>query len=114
MTPQKGVDGRFGVVAHHHDRTSDLGAGLQGVMPEHADQAVRYLAEYLTKVIGETHTDGADPAYQRHLDRLHAELRWLPTRRGARTGSATACNPTTPSLASSPGSAGCGPTIGTT
>ena len=51
---------------------------LQGVIPEHADQAVRYLAKYLTKAIGETHTDGADPAYERHLDCLHAELRWLP------------------------------------
>ena len=51
---------------------------LQGVIPEHADQAVRYLAKYLTKAIGETHTDGADAAYERHLDRLHAELRWLP------------------------------------
>jgi hypothetical protein len=51
---------------------------LQGVIPEHADQAVRYLAKYLTKAIGETHTDGTDPAYARHLDRLHAELRWLP------------------------------------
>ena len=51
---------------------------LQGVIPEHADQAVRYLAKYLTKAIGETHSDGTDPAYGRHLDRLHAELRWLP------------------------------------
>ena len=51
---------------------------LQGVIPEHADQAVRYLAKYLTKAIGETHIDAADPAYGRHLDRLHAELRWLP------------------------------------
>ena len=51
---------------------------LQGVIPEHADQAVRYLAKYLTKAIGETHTDGAGPACRRHLDRLHAELRFLP------------------------------------
>ena len=51
---------------------------LQGVISEHADQAVRYLAKYLTKAIGETHSDGADPAYERHLDRLHSELRWLP------------------------------------
>ena len=34
---------------------------LQGVIPEHADQAVRYLAKYLTKAIGETHTDGDRP-----------------------------------------------------
>jgi hypothetical protein len=51
---------------------------LQGVIPEHADQAVRYLAKYLTKAIGETHTDGADPTYGGHLDRLHAELQFLP------------------------------------
>ena len=51
---------------------------LQGVIPEHADQAVRYLAKYLTKAIGETHANPDDPAYGRHLDRLHAELRYLP------------------------------------
>ena len=51
---------------------------MQGVIPEHADQAVRYLAKYLTKAIGETHGAESDPAYARHLDRLHAELRWLP------------------------------------
>jgi hypothetical protein len=51
---------------------------LQGVIPEHADQAVRYLAKYLTKAIGETHDSDGDPAYGRHLDRLHAELRFLP------------------------------------
>jgi hypothetical protein len=51
---------------------------LQGVIPEHADQAVRYLAKYLTKAIGETHTEGEDPSYERHIDRLHAELQFLP------------------------------------
>jgi hypothetical protein len=53
---------------------------LQGVIPQQADQAVRYLAKYLTKAVGETHTDpeAVDRAYQRHLDRLHAELRFLP------------------------------------
>ena len=51
---------------------------LQGVIPEHADRAVRYLTKYLTKAIGETHADTADLAYERHVDRLHAELRWLP------------------------------------
>jgi hypothetical protein len=51
---------------------------LQGVIPEHADQAIRYLAKYLTKAIGETHSSDGDQAYTRHLDRLHAELRWLP------------------------------------
>ena len=51
---------------------------LQGAIPEHADQAIAYLAKYLTKSIGETYTDGEDQAYERHLDRLHAELRYLP------------------------------------
>jgi hypothetical protein len=51
---------------------------VQGVIPEQADQAVRYLAKYLTKAIGETHSNPEDQAYGRHLDRLHAELRWLP------------------------------------
>jgi hypothetical protein len=31
---------------------------LQGVIPEHADRAIGYLAKYLTKAIGETHSDG--------------------------------------------------------
>jgi hypothetical protein len=51
---------------------------LQGVIPEHADRAISYLAKYLTKAIGETHSDGEDQAYEQHLNRLHAELRWLP------------------------------------
>ena len=51
---------------------------VQGVIPEQADQAVLYLAKYLTKAIGETHTDPDDQAYGRHLERIHAELRWLP------------------------------------
>jgi hypothetical protein len=51
---------------------------LQGVIPEQADQAVRYLTKYLTKAIGETYADVTDQAYERHVDRMHAELRWLP------------------------------------
>lgn len=49
-----------------------------------ADRAVRYLTKYLTKAIAEAHTDGgsADPAYVRHVDRLHAELRHLPCSEG--------------------------------
>ncbi len=45
-----------------------------------ADRAVRYLTKYLTKSVAAAHLDGdqADPAYRRHVDRLHAELRWLP------------------------------------
>jgi hypothetical protein len=51
---------------------------LQGVIPEQADQAVRYLTKYLTKAIGETYAEHAGEGYQRHIDRLHTELRWLP------------------------------------
>ena len=53
---------------------------LQGVIPEHADRAIRYLTKYLTKAIGETHTDpdSLDAAYEAHIDRMHAELRYLP------------------------------------
>lgn len=55
---------------------------MQGIIapsPD-ADRAVRYLTKYLTKAISDAHTgDGApDPAYLRHVDRLHAELRFLP------------------------------------
>jgi hypothetical protein len=53
---------------------------IQGVIPEQADRAVRYLTKYLTKAIAETYTnpDDRDDAYQAHIDRLHAELRFLP------------------------------------
>jgi hypothetical protein len=53
---------------------------LQGVIPEHADRAIRYLTKYLTKAIGETHTDpdSLDAGYEAHIDRMHAELRYLP------------------------------------
>jgi hypothetical protein len=53
---------------------------MQGVIPEQADRAVRYLTKYLTKAISETFTDpdAPDPAYEAHIDRLHAELRYLP------------------------------------
>ncbi len=46
-----------------------------------ADRAVRYLTKYLTKSVAAAHLDDddePDPAYRRHVDRLHAELRWLP------------------------------------
>ena len=38
------------------------------------------LTKYLTKAIGETFTDedSVDLEYQAHIDRLHAEVRWLP------------------------------------
>lgn len=53
--------------------------GLIAPSPD-ADRAIRYLTKYLTKAIADAHTDtdAPDPAYQRHVDRLHAELRWLP------------------------------------
>jgi hypothetical protein len=54
-----------------------------------ADRAIRYLTKYLTKSIAGTYTgansdsdaatDGrAAAAYERHVDRLHEEVRWLP------------------------------------
>lgn len=53
-------------------------AGILAGTPE-ADKTVRYLTKYLTKSIADTHAgDEPDPAYLGHLDRLHAELRWLP------------------------------------
>lgn len=46
---------------------------------EDADRAVRYLTKYLTKSIADTHSgEDADPAYEAHVGRLHAELQWLP------------------------------------
>ncbi|MGO4956838.1 replication initiator [Luteococcus sp. Sow4_B9] len=47
---------------------------------EDADRAVRYLVKYLNKSIAEPFADGdeVDAAYEAHIDRLHAELRWLP------------------------------------
>ncbi len=47
---------------------------------EDADRAVRYLTKYLTKSITDVHAsdDGIDPAYEAHVDRLHAELEYLP------------------------------------
>lgn len=55
--------------------------GLLGGTPD-ADRTVRYLCKYLTKDVSATHT--ADPhgepdvAHEEHVDRLHAELRYLP------------------------------------
>jgi hypothetical protein len=47
---------------------------------EDADRAVRYLTKYLTKSVTEAHADpdNTDPEYLAHVDRLQAELRWLP------------------------------------
>jgi hypothetical protein len=45
-----------------------------------ADRAVRYLVKYLTKSVAETYADpdtvNVEP--ERHIDRLHSELRFLP------------------------------------
>jgi hypothetical protein len=47
-----------------------------------ADRAIRYLTKYLTKAVAETYVDpeaeATNPAYEEHIDRLHAEVRWLP------------------------------------
>ena len=53
-------------------------AGIDGDS-EDADRAVRYLAKYLTKAIADPLGDhDSNPARERHIDRLHAELRYLP------------------------------------
>jgi hypothetical protein len=44
-----------------------------------ADRAVRYLAKYLTKAVADPLGDNdSTPGRDAHIDRLHAELRWLP------------------------------------
>src|SRR4051794_6824927 len=46
-----------------------------------ADRAVRYLTKYLTKSVADAYSGDSDvqeEAYERHVDRLHAEVRWLP------------------------------------
>ena len=45
-----------------------------------ADRAVRYLTKYLAKSVAGTFVDPeqTDPAYEAHVDRLHAEVRFLP------------------------------------
>ncbi|MBA8794028.1 hypothetical protein FHX74_001633 [Friedmanniella endophytica] len=47
---------------------------------EDANRAVRYLTKYLAKSIATTYTDPdtPDPEVEAHVNRLHAELRWLP------------------------------------
>lgn len=46
---------------------------------EDADRAVRYLAKYLTKAVADPLGDHeSTPAREAHIDRLHAELQWLP------------------------------------
>ncbi len=55
---------------------------IQGVIapsPD-ADRSIRYLTKYLTKSVSETYADEDRPeaAYETHIDRLHAEVRYLP------------------------------------
>jgi hypothetical protein len=55
--------------------------GIDGGSPD-ADRAVRYLTKYLTKSVADTYADPdgevVDVAYEAHIDRLHAQLRYLP------------------------------------
>lgn len=61
---------------------------IAGILPgtPDADRTVRYLTKYLTKDIARTYggpdDELPDPAYLRHANRLHAELRWLPCSEG--------------------------------
>jgi len=46
-----------------------------------SDRTVRYLCKYLTKNVADTYADSNaewSDAYERHTDRLHQEVRWLP------------------------------------
>jgi hypothetical protein len=48
---------------------------------EDADRAIRYLTKYLTKAIAEPSAGAsvtADARREAHIDRMYAELRWLP------------------------------------
>lgn len=55
---------------------------IKGILggTEETSRAVSYLCKYLTKDIAETYADPdtPDPAYEAHVDRLHAEVLWLP------------------------------------
>lgn len=60
-------------------------ADIRGIIApsEEADRAIRYLTKYLTKAIAEPlapDEDGGptDERREAHIDRLHAEVRWLP------------------------------------
>jgi replication initiator protein RepSA len=53
----------------------------QWFIPEstRTDKRIRYICKYLTKTIAETyHPDTMSQRQQRHLRRLHREVRWLP------------------------------------
>ena len=55
---------------------------IKGVIApsEDANRTIRYLTKYLTKAVSETHADPDHPdeAYEAHIDRLHAEVLYLP------------------------------------
>lgn len=55
---------------------------IKGVIApsEDANRTIRYLTKYLTKAVAETHADPDNPdvAYEAHIDRLHAEVLYLP------------------------------------
>ena len=55
---------------------------IQGIIAPSADadRSIRYLTKYLTKSVAETYSDPeyVDPAYEAHIDRLHAEVLYLP------------------------------------
>jgi hypothetical protein len=55
--------------------------GLVGGTPD-TDRAVNYLCKYLTKSVADVYSAGPhtepDTAYERHIDRLHEHIRWLP------------------------------------
>jgi hypothetical protein len=54
-------------------------AGIIAPSPD-ADRAIRYLTKYLAKSVADTYLDPdqTDAEYAAHVDRLHAELRYLP------------------------------------
>lgn len=55
---------------------------IQGIIApsDDATKAVRYLTKYLTKSVAGTYANPDEPnaAHEAHIDRLHAEVRWLP------------------------------------
>src|SRR4026207_322905 len=77
---QHGQDRRGGGLAHvmRFGAQTDM-RGIIAPSPD-ADRAVRYLVKYLTKSVAETYADpdAANVELERRIDRLHAELRFLP------------------------------------
>jgi hypothetical protein len=51
--------------------------GIDGGSPD-ADRAVRYLTKVVTETYADPDGEHVDQAYEAHIDRLHAELRYLP------------------------------------